>query len=153
MLKLKEIWEESSSERKKRNDFSEPPLSSSGRGEWWVPRSQLPPAPEAGLTAAPGRGLVVAPEASGGSAIRGGRGGESPLCAGGEGAPLGTPSAAVCTCGLGCLGLPVTATARLPEASSEGDRERQGNRDCFEVDGCAHGSRLAPLGRGTLRLS
>ncbi|TEA41875.1 hypothetical protein DBR06_SOUSAS9910017 [Sousa chinensis] len=55
---------ESGSESKKRNNLSEPPLPSSGRGEWWVPRPQLPPAPVAGLTAAVGRGLVVVPEAS-----------------------------------------------------------------------------------------
>ncbi|XP_024592044.1 NADH dehydrogenase [ubiquinone] 1 beta subcomplex subunit 1 [Neophocaena asiaeorientalis asiaeorientalis] len=55
---------ESGSESKKRNNLSEPPLPSSGRGEWWVPRPQLPPALVAGLTAALGRGVVVVLEAS-----------------------------------------------------------------------------------------
>ncbi|XP_054423095.1 NADH dehydrogenase [ubiquinone] 1 beta subcomplex subunit 1 [Pteronotus mesoamericanus] len=36
-----------------------PPLFWSGRGEWRVPRPWLPPAPEAGLAAVLGRGVVT----------------------------------------------------------------------------------------------
>lgn len=49
-----------------------PPLSSSGRGEWQVPRPRLPPALEAGLAVALGRGVVVGTETAGGSGVQGG---------------------------------------------------------------------------------
>ncbi|XP_047717919.1 NADH dehydrogenase [ubiquinone] 1 beta subcomplex subunit 1 isoform X2 [Prionailurus viverrinus] len=50
--------------RKKRFGFPPPPLSSSGRGGWQVPRPQLPPAPEAGLASALGRGVLFGTKAA-----------------------------------------------------------------------------------------
>ncbi|XP_030175679.1 NADH dehydrogenase [ubiquinone] 1 beta subcomplex subunit 1 isoform X1 [Lynx canadensis] len=64
--------------RKKRFGFPPPPLSSSGRGEWQVPRPQLPPAPVAGLASALGRGVFFGTKAAGGSRVQERRG--APLC-------------------------------------------------------------------------
>ncbi|XP_019497839.1 PREDICTED: NADH dehydrogenase [ubiquinone] 1 beta subcomplex subunit 1 [Hipposideros armiger] len=62
ILKLEAKRRESNNKRKKRYGCPVPPLSSSGRGEWRVPRSRLPPTPEAGLVAALGRGVAVGAE-------------------------------------------------------------------------------------------
>nr|XP_012415752.1 PREDICTED: LOW QUALITY PROTEIN: NADH dehydrogenase [ubiquinone] 1 beta subcomplex subunit 1 [Odobenus rosmarus divergens] len=51
------LQEESNIKKKKRYGFPAPPLSSSERGEWQVPRPQLPPAPVV-VVAALGRGVV-----------------------------------------------------------------------------------------------
>lgn len=134
---------------KKLDGVPAPPLSSNGRGEWWVPRPQLPPASGAGLAAALGLRVVVGAEAVGGSGARGGRGAAGYHCAGGEGPSLGRPSAVAGSEdeGGGCLGRSVL----LPEASLRGRREtgvRVSPRGPL-----AQVSRLAAFGKGTRGLS
>lgn len=123
-----------------------PPLSSCGRCEWQVPRPRLPPALEAGLAVALGRGSSLAPRPQVGPGSKAAEALRVTVVQAGECTSREAIGGGVC--GLGWSGPPRGWSGRPPGASERRSQEKEREVGLFRRTV----SLLAAFRKGTLRL-